>query len=490
MLRGTPEERGQFCRKAICVGVSVLTMSFLADYAYFREIAFPPLKFLQFNLVQSLAVFYGVNDWHYYVTQGFPLLLTTTLPFAFTGLARELFTPFPPAYKSIKRQLAIISVALPSALSLISHKEVRFVYSILPCLHILAAPSFVDYFGQIFESTSPVFFRRLWTLGGFLLANFLIGCYTSHTHASGVFDIISFLRTQFLDHYNGKGYPGATSSAHSLVYNATIMTVGFLMPCHSTPWRSHLVFPDIHAWALSCEPPVNFSPSEKREYLDEADQFYDNAWRFLGTHMTGGFDHLPKKPSYKAPRPALYDDIEPICGPKQETMHDWPDYLVFYQQFEPEVARYLSDSSYGECHRSFNTAWHDDWRRRGDMIIWCLDPEIQKFWKELKLVRGTQTNPVQDATAKALLRAKDFASPYVGNASVWTSNTGKEYASKGVSKAADLLWKWTRNPWPFSRLSSWLSSQGSPSDSPQMAPLPALREQANEDNVLDEQRKS
>lgn len=470
--------------------MGVLAMSLLTDYAYFHEFAFPPLKFLHFNLAQSLAVFYGVNDWHYYLTQGFPLLLTTALPFALMGLTRELFSPTPPAYKSIKRQLALISVALPGFLSLISHKEVRFIYPLLPCLHILAAPSFVEYFGHILDISSPVFLRRLWTFGGFILANFLIGCYTSHTHASGAFDILSFLRTQFLDHYTGKKYPGATSAVHALVYNSTIMTVGFLMPCHSTPWRSHLVFPDIHAWALSCEPPVDFTQSEKKRYVDEADLFYDNPWRFLGRHMTGAFDHIPKMPSYIAQRPAVYDAIEPICSPKQDIMHDWPDYLVFYQQLEPEMIRYLSDSAYGECHRSFNTAWHDDWRRQGDMIVWCLDPEIQKFWKELKLVKGTQTNPVQDATAKGLLQVRELASPYVEKASTWLSYTGKKYAFKGASASFNYLNRWIHNPWPLTELWSTIRAKANRQSaaSPGIAPLPALHEQANEVGARSAQR--
>ena len=26
-----------------------------------------------------------------------------------------------------------------------------------------------------------------------------------------------------------------------------------------------------------------------------------------------------------------------------------------------------------ECKRLFNSHWHDDWRRVGDVVIWCLD---------------------------------------------------------------------------------------------------------------------
>ncbi|KAI5285631.1 glycosylphosphatidylinositol anchor biosynthesis, partial [Ascosphaera acerosa] len=205
-----------------------------------------------------------------------------------------------------------------------------------------------------------------------------------------IVEVFAFLRTQYLTKYA----PAAPAAAAPLapqtspastplaaVYNATIMTVGFLMPCHSTPWRSHLVFPAIHAWALSCEPPVDMAPRRRAAYLDEADLFYADVAGFLASHMQGGFDAraLPAAPSYASPRPALHDAAHPCADGAgcARAMHDWPDYLVFYQQLESELKRLLAGSAYGECHRSFNTAWHDDWRRQGDMIVYCLDADAR-----------------------------------------------------------------------------------------------------------------
>ncbi len=38
-----------------------------------------------------------------------------------------------------------------------------------------------------------------------------------------------------------------------------------------------------------------------------------------------------------------------------------------------EVA--LRGSGYAECWRGFNSHWHNDWRRKGDVAVWCLFPE-------------------------------------------------------------------------------------------------------------------
>jgi len=90
--------------------------------------------------------------------------------------------------------------------------------------------------------------------------------------------------------------------------------------------------------------------------------------------MLGGLWHIPRKPSYLS---------KPSNRRNPKGYHEWPDYLVFFAQLEPTLQRLLKSSAYGECYRTFNTAWHDDWRRKGDVIVWCLDPGEQQSWKSI-----------------------------------------------------------------------------------------------------------
>ena len=53
----------------------------------------------------------------------------------------------------------------------------------------------------------------------------------------------------------------------------------------------------------------------------------------------------------------------------------WPEYLVFFEQLEPLMTRALEGSQYRECTRLFNSHAHDDWRRKGDVVVWCLFPD-------------------------------------------------------------------------------------------------------------------
>ena len=352
----------------------MLATSVLADRTYFEEWTLPPLKFLYFNLAQSLAVFYGRNDWHYYLSQGYPLLLTTALPFALSGLYCALVSSKDGALRRrIPFQLAAVSVFMPLILSLISHKEVRFIYPILPILHVLAAPPLTRFFFPAITSPSTAYLPRRLTLVFLILVNLVVAYYLSVVHASGTLNVLDYLREQ-RDQFPEKVHPQGYFSSTTTPSEDRKMTVGFLMPCHSTPWRSHLVFPTIDAWALTCEPPVNLTPAQKVSYLDEADQFYANPASFLQTNMNGGTRHIPGRPSWQT-----HSHPNPPVDPNQNE-HNWPDYLVFFAHLEPLLKSELANSAYAECYRTWNTAWHDDWRRKGDIVVWCLDASSQRDW--------------------------------------------------------------------------------------------------------------
>jgi len=53
----------------------------------------------------------------------------------------------------------------------------------------------------------------------------------------------------------------------------------------------------------------------------------------------------------------------------------WPRYLVFFEQLEETIGEVLQGSKYIECWRGFNTHFHDDSRRNGDIIVWCLQEQ-------------------------------------------------------------------------------------------------------------------
>jgi phosphatidylinositol glycan class B len=325
---------------SLLCGSAVLTLSIAADLSFYGIYVLPPLKFIYFNVVQSLAVFYGSNRTDYYFTEGLPLLLTTALPFAAVGFWKALRQCSDSTKEQqTKKLLAYAVITTTLTLSLIAHKEVRFIYPLLPMLHILAAKPLANFLTPLpTPKRRPKRFALL-VLG--ILANITIIYYTSFVHQRGVIDVMHYLRHQHEQNER--------------------TTIGFLMPCHSTPWRSHFIYPEIDAWALTCTPPLNLTMAERQDYLDEADIFYADPAAWIETNMYG---------TWSVGQTVFTDGS--VKGKRR-----WPMYLVFFQQLEPTVQWVLGDTSYRECWRAFNTHWHDDWRRQGDVVVWCQPPPAQ-----------------------------------------------------------------------------------------------------------------
>lgn len=363
----------------------MLLLSILIDRLYYEQWSFPPYRFLYFNIAQSLAVFYGRNDWHYYLTQGYPLLLTTFLPFGIFGIYESLFGPeAPPQYSTIssstsaiKYQLARTAVFVPFVLSLISHKEVRFIYPLLPVLHVLAAAPFTTFFlpavAPAIQRSSQVNTKRA-LLGLLVILNVVIAIVTTTSHQTAPLTVMTYLRNEHSKYYLGQPPPNFLTPAPST------MTVGFLMPCHSTPWRSHLIHLSIKAWALTCEPPLTLNTSARSDYLDEADQFYADPKAFLAKNLGKAPSSMKQARSWfswfgsRKPVESGYglgDMIETDAWNGMVGRKEWPDYLVFFEQMEPTMKDILEGSTYRECWRGWNSWAHDDWRRKGDMLVWC-----------------------------------------------------------------------------------------------------------------------
>lgn len=108
-------------------------------------------------------------------------------------------------------------------------------------------------------------------------------------------------------------------------------SISILMPCHSTPYYS-ILHKNTPIWFLTCEPPLNAT------VLDESDEFYRNPIEYLNS---------------------------------QENI--WPtSHLILFESLIPKLNLYLNQLGYVECKRFFNSHFHPDPRRRGDVVVMCL----------------------------------------------------------------------------------------------------------------------
>ncbi|KAK3391764.1 Alg9-like mannosyltransferase family-domain-containing protein [Sordaria brevicollis] len=381
-------------REIIICGSAVLAVSLVSDRLYFGFWTFPPYKWLYFNISQSLAVFYGHMPWHYYLSQGIPLLTTTFLPFALVGLykATSSSKTLTVLQSNILKTLSFAVLSMVATLSVISHKEVRFIYPLLPILHILAAPYVFKFFtvpaaappttttttattATTAATTDPVTLRHKISLANLLSLNLLLAIYLSLFHQPAAISVVSFLRTEFerihpnslsLDSFpSDQGHPQKKE-----------LFALFLTPCHSTPWRSHLAYPALRARALTCEPPLYTAPGsrEREEYKDEADRFYlpsssssdgeggygveflrDEMWGGGLTSGGGGYDSGGKGGGEEIPR-----------------------YIVGFEGVEDVLRNFFEGDEKGrqmgvqlkKVWEGWNGAFNEDWRRSGKLVVW------------------------------------------------------------------------------------------------------------------------
>lgn len=420
-------------REAIFCGSLLLATSGLSDRVYFEEWTFPPYQWLNFNISQNLAVFYGKNDWHYYLSQGLPLLLLTYLPFTILSIAKT-YTPRttsnPTFTTGLQTVLVHITGVMIFTLSTISHKEVRFIYPLLPILFVLTAPSIASFFtkevplvpadstARLKASTEPTAkTAHKLILSLLVLLNIFLSIYTTLIHQSAVISVTTFIRHQYetemldaqgislrspdaysyLKHYPASFDENAPPSLNidyiikkeeNSEYAARGLGtsvnpywekemeqpfVGFLMPCHSTGWRSRLIYKGLGAWALGCEPPIHVTSSERANYRDEADRFYDDPIKFMQEELTIPPD-LENNGQARGHGTGS-DEVKEQTRKKQ-----WPRYLVGFQGIEPHVREFYDGLAEGtgagrgkkmkEVWRQRNTQWIDDWRRSGDVVAW------------------------------------------------------------------------------------------------------------------------
>ncbi|KAI8374976.1 Alg9-like mannosyltransferase family-domain-containing protein [Choanephora cucurbitarum] len=276
---------------AVLICSVVVACNVWIDTALYKELVFTPLEFFKTNVINNISLFYGVHTWHWYLSQGLPVILTTFLPYTLFGLYRVYHTPT--VYQRMKSLLSLMGWVI-SVYSLLPHKEFRFLFPIVPLILMVSAYG-IQHKGRL-------------TIAFLVLTQLPMALYLSLWHQRGVVDVMLWLRLQ------------------------EPTSVGVLMPCHSTPWYS-IIHKNIPMWFLTCEPPLT------EGVLDEADAFYAEPLEFL-----------------KA------DQIN----------RQWPvSHLVLFDNLLPQLGKHLESEGYKECQRFFNSHFHDDSRRRGDVVVLC-----------------------------------------------------------------------------------------------------------------------
>ncbi|CAG8510353.1 8863_t:CDS:2 [Cetraspora pellucida] len=164
-----------------------------------------------------------------------------------------------------------------------------------------------------------------------VVTNVPMAYYAATIHQSGVVEVMNYLRDEA-----DKG---------------NVKNIGFLAPCHSTPFYSNL-HRNLEMWFLTCEPLLNHNINLD-DYLDEADQFYKNPLDFIYANF--------ERPTFNT-----FNNSSP-----NNSLRKWPSHLIIFEVLLKDIESVLKQLEYDECARFFNSQFNDDSRRQGDIIVLC-----------------------------------------------------------------------------------------------------------------------
>ncbi|PPQ78174.1 hypothetical protein CVT25_015507 [Psilocybe cyanescens] len=348
------------------LGITSLVLLFTLDSLYYGNPTFTPFNFLKTNL-SAVSLFYGANPWHFYLTQALPILCTTALPFTLHGIWSTLAARSSRDY-STKTIISTVAWAI-TVYSFAGHKEWRFIHPILPLLHVFAAKSLVDISFHSHRSKKDtshlkaVVYRRfqLPNIPGryltFLLLTIPVSLYIILFYCSGPIEVMSYLRKLPKSELNND-------------------TIGFLMPCHSTPGQSHLHRKDLaerRMWQLGCEPPLNHQ--DLSTYRDQTDVFFDSPHDYLLTYFPNKVNptfppspfpsSIPGRP---APVPSFSQASNKLIYPWR---HEWPRYVVLFGELlrQEGIRTLLENRGYSEVWKA-GREWEGEGQRKGAVRVW------------------------------------------------------------------------------------------------------------------------
>lgn len=251
---------------SFAVGFSAILLCIAVDRVFYHRWIFTPFKFFHFNLWTDQSRIYGTHPWHWYITQGFPILMGVHL------------IPFLLQIKNTKLWWLLPIIAWNMIIfSFVAHKEFRFLMPILPMALVIVG----EYFASNIRNGKT---SRKWKcikIVALLMVSVPHTLYFSIVHQRGTLDVMDGL--------------------HSVAQqNSEIL---FLLPCHSTPLYSHL-HRNVSARFLTCEPNLNGVEG----YVDEADVFYQDPSGWLETEfLVAGTENIPT-------HLVLFDSLSEIVG--------------------------------------------------------------------------------------------------------------------------------------------------------------------------------
>ncbi|XP_026474238.1 GPI mannosyltransferase 3-like [Ctenocephalides felis] len=301
--------------KEIIVRYVVITLIMLfasigIDSLVTQRFSFTSWNFLKINIVQGVANFYGSHSFHWYLLIGLPTILSISIvPFALAT-----YSMMKNKFSDHISSLMLISITWNLVIySMITHKEFRFLSGSLPMILVVTS----KYLSFVCSLRSVPKLALYFIVCAIMLFNLLPMYYFSWIHQSGTTLLMpALLKT--VENYSRS--------------NAVPPNLLFLMPCHSTPYYSH-IHQNLSMRFLTCEPDIKYNGIE-----DEADVFYQNPQKWLDINYFNVIDDECKSSS---------------CIGRQNIKDKLPTHLIMFDELQNRIHKSLKH--YKEVLKLFHT---------------------------------------------------------------------------------------------------------------------------------------
>lgn len=243
-------------KRYLLVGLVLGSLLVGLDSYFHGSLVITPIEFFKVNVINGIGSFYGSHPFYWYFSSGLPAILGIGIvPFYLA-----IFDAMKSWDEAGDRQVILKSIIFTVfAFSLLPHKEFRFLLQILPlCLYIIT--SFLAKWSRN-KSDLTIWFVAI----VILVANIIPAGYLGFVHQQGTLKVMDKVADIAINYKTAEGKPPK---------------ILFMMPCHSTPFYSH-VHANISMRFLSCEP--NFDNDEK--YIDEADKFFEAPMKWIRQNL-------------------------------------------------------------------------------------------------------------------------------------------------------------------------------------------------------------
>ena len=100
----------RFLKYSVFICLGLFSLSMLLDYMFYGRFILVHWRFLMFNVINNLSGFYGSHPWHWYITQGIPVILFTQLPLMLLGIVIWK--------ENVRSKFAVLFVVLVQVISL------------------------------------------------------------------------------------------------------------------------------------------------------------------------------------------------------------------------------------------------------------------------------------------------------------------------------------------------------------------------------------